>query len=136
MKNIVRVARDFDEPIPPELKDLDGVVCGLFYHDMVWLKVDRAKMNASIFRALKPGGAYFVYDHSGREGTNVSEAQTIHRIEEKVVRAEIEAAGFKLAATASFLRNPDDKRDWNASDEGPPERRGTSDRFVLKFVKP
>jgi len=136
MKTIVRVERPFDDPIPADVKDLDAVVCGLFYHDMVWLKVDRAKMNASIFRALKPGGVYFVYDHSGREGTGVSEAKTIHRIEEKVARAEIEAAGFKLAATAAFLRNPDDKMDWDASDDGPKDRRGTSDRFALKFVKP
>jgi predicted methyltransferase len=34
------------------------------------------------------------------------------------------------------LRNPDDFRDWNASPTKAGERRGTSDRFVLKFVKP
>jgi len=136
MKNIVRVEREFSEPFAADLKNLDAVVCGLFYHDMVWLKVDRAKMNGNVFRALKPGGVYFVYDHSAREGTGVDDAKTLHRIEEKVVRSEVEAAGFKLAATASFLRHPDDKRDWNASDEAPPELRGKSDRFVLKFVKP
>ena len=136
MKNIVHVERPFDAPVPTDVKDLDAVVCGLFYHDMVWIKADRAKMNASIFRALKPGGVYFIYDHSAREGSGVNDAKTLHRIEEKVVRSEVESAGFKLAATASFLRHPEDKRDWDASDEAPPELRGTSDRFVLKFVKP
>jgi predicted methyltransferase len=136
MKNIVHIERPFEAPVPPDLKDLDAVVCGLFYHDMVWLKIDRAKMNASILRALKPGGVYFIYDHSAREGAGTNDAKTLHRIEEKVVRSEVESAGFKLLATASFLRHPEDKRDWDASDEAPAELRGTSDRFVLKFVKP
>lgn len=136
LKNIVRVERPFDDPFPANAKDLDAVVSGLFYHDMVWLKVDRAKMNAAVFKALKKGGVYFIYDHSAREGTGTNDAQTNHRIEEKVVRDEVEAAGFKLVATASFLRHPEDKRDWNASDEAPKELRGTSDRFVLKFAKP
>jgi len=48
----------------------------------------------------------------------------------------IEKAGFRLAAEATFLRNPDDPRDWNASPTAAGGRRGTSDRFVLKFVKP
>jgi predicted methyltransferase len=136
MKNIVHVERPFDAPVPPDVKDLDAVVCGLFYHDMVWLKIDRAKMNAAVLKALKPGGVYFIYDHNAREGAGTNDAKTLHRIEEKVVRSEVESAGFKLAATASFLRHPEDKRDWDASDEAPPELRGTSDRFVLKFVKP
>ena len=62
-------------------------------------------------------------------------AKTLHRNEEKVLRREVDAAGFRLAATASFLRNPDDKRDWNASDDGPKELRGTSDRFVHRYLK-
>jgi len=48
----------------------------------------------------------------------------------------VEAAGFRLAAEGDFLRNPDDARDWSASPRNAGERRGTSDRFVLKFVKP
>jgi len=136
MKNILHVERPFEAPVPPDVKDLDAVVCGLFYHDMVWLKIDRAKMNGSILKALRPGGVYFIYDHSAREGAGVNDAKTLHRIEEKIVRSEVESAGFKLAATASFLRHAEDKRDWDASDEAPPELRGKSDRFALKFVKP
>lgn len=136
MKNVVRVDREFDEPLPPEAKNLDAVVDVMLYHDTVWMKTDRAKMNHAIFAALKPGGIYVVVDHSGRPGTGSSETQTLHRIEEKVVRQEIEAAGFKLAADADFLRNAADTRDWSASPRTAGERRGTSDRFVLKFAKP
>ena len=136
MKNVVRVDRDFDEPLPAEAQSLDAVLFILFYHDTVWMKTDRGKMNASIFKALKPGGVFAIVDHSGRPGTGTSEAETLHRIEEKTVREEVEKAGFKLAAEATFLRNPSDTRDWNASPRAAADKRGTSDRFVLKFVKP
>lgn len=135
-KNVVGVTREFDDPLPPEATDLDAVVCILFYHDTFWLNVDRAKMNAAVFRALKPGGVYVVVDHSGRAGTGVGEVKTLHRIEESVVRSEIEKSGFKLAAEGSFLREPADARDWNASPMAAGDKRGHSDRFALKFVKP
>jgi predicted methyltransferase len=135
-KGVVKVTRDFDDPLPPEAKDLDAVIFVLFYHDTFWMKTDQAKMNAAIFKALKPGGVYVIVDHSGRPGTGVSEVQSIHRIEESVVRMEVPKAGFKLAADASFLKNPDDKRDWNTAPFAAAEKRGTSDRFVLKYVKP
>jgi len=134
--NVVRVDREFDDPLPADARNLDAVVIILFYHDLVWMGTDRAHMNREIFDHLRPGGLYIVVDHSGRPGTGSSEAQTLHRIEEQVVREEIERAGFKLLRTADFLRNPSDPRDWNDSPRAAGERRGTSDRFVLAFVKP
>lgn len=136
MKNVVRVDRELDDPLPPEATNLDVVVSNMVYHDSVWLGADRDAMNAAIFRALKPGGIYAVIDHSGRAGTGTSEAESLHRIEEASLRAEIERAGFQLAEAAFFLRNPQDTRDWNASPRAAADKRGTSDRFVLKFVKP
>ncbi len=108
----------------------------LFYHDSVWQKTDRDRMNKAIFQALKPGGFFAVIDHSGRAGTGTTETQTLHRIEEKVVREEVERAGFKLGGVATFLENPADARDWNDAPRAAGDKRGTSDRFVLKFVKP
>jgi predicted methyltransferase len=93
-------------------------------------------MNRAIFAALRPGGVFGIVDHSARPGSGVADVKTLHRIEESVVRQEVEAAGFQLAARAEFLRNPDDRRDWNDSPSAAAERRGRSDRFVLKFVKP
>jgi predicted methyltransferase len=133
---IVRVDREFDDPLPPDAKNLDAVLIVLFYHDTVWLGADRARMNAAVFAALKSGGIYGVIDHSALAGTGTSVAKTLHRIEESVVVSEIEKAGFKLDATADFMRNPADARDWNDSPSAAAERRGTSDRFVLKFKKP
>jgi predicted methyltransferase len=136
MANVVRVDRELDEPLPPDAKNLDAVVIVLFYHDSVWMKVDRDKMNRAVFSALKAGGTYGIVDHSGRPGTGSGEAETLHRIEEKVVRDEVTRAGFVFDGEADFLRNPSDARDWNASPRKAGERRGTSDRFVLRFKKP
>ncbi len=136
MARVVRSDREFDDPLPPDAHDLDVVVMILFYHDTVWMGVDRARMNAAVFRALRPGGVYGIVDHSARAGTGTADVQTLHRIDEAVVRNEIQRAGFRLAAEASFLRNPADPRDWNDSPRAAAERRGTSDRFVLRFVKP
>jgi len=134
--NIVRADREFDDPLPPEAKDLDAVLDVLFYHDTVWIGVDREKMNRAVFAALKPGGVYGIIDHSGLPGSGLTGVKTIHRIEEKTLRDEIEHAGFRLIAEASFLKNSNDTRDWNDSPKEAGERRGTSDRFVLKFEKP
>lgn len=138
LRNVVRVDREFDDPLPPEAKDLDGVINVLFYHDTFWMGVDREAMNRAVFAALRPGGFYVIVDHSAREGAGSSEAQTLHRVEQSLVEAEILRAGFVKAGEADFLRNRDDPRDWNAA---PPAaiaagKLGTADRFVLKFVKP
>jgi len=96
----------------------------------------RSNLYFAIFAALRPGGVYVIVDHSAPEGAGTTQAQTNHRIEESVVRDEVQKAGFQLVASANFLRNPSDTRDWNASPHAAGERRGTSDRFVLKFRKP
>ena len=136
MANVVRVDRAFDDPLPPEARDLDAALIVLFYHDTVWMDVDRQRMNRAVFAALKPGGEYVIVDHSGRKGSGAKETQTLHRIEQSIVEAEAREVGFQLAAEATFLRNPEDPRDWNDSPRAAGERRGTSDRFVLRFVKP
>ena len=136
MVNVVRLDRPFDDPFPPEVHDLDAVLIVLFYHDTYWQKVDRAKMNAAVLRALKPGGVYGIVDHSARAGTGAADVETLHRIEEATLRADVEQAGFRFAGSADFLRNPGDTRDWNDSPRSAGDKRGTSDRFVLKFVKP
>ena len=75
-------------------------------------------------------------DHSAKAGSGVSDVQTLHRLDEAFVRDEVQRAGFVFDGEAAFLRNPSDARDWNASPRTAGERRGTSDRFVLRFRKP
>jgi len=136
MKNVVRVDRDFDDPFPPEAKDLDRVVMNVIYHDTTYMGVDRDKMNRAVFAALKPGGAFILIDSSAKAGTGANEAEKLHRIDEQFVKDEVQKAGFKLQGEGDFLRNPQDARDWESSPGAAKERRGTSDRFALRFVKP
>lgn len=136
MQRVVRVEREFDDPLPPEAANLDAVLSVLIYHDTVWLNADRAAMNRAIFRALKPGGVYGIIDHNAADGHGTQDAQTLHRIEERVVIDEVTAAGFRLDARSDLLRNPADARDWNASPREAGARRGQSDRFMLRFVRP
>jgi predicted methyltransferase len=136
MANVMRLDRELDDPLPPEATGLDVVVSYAIYHDTVWLGADRDRMNQAVFRALKPGGVYVVVDSSARPDSGVEDVKTLHRIDELVVREEVRRAGFQLADEAQLLRNPGDTRDWSASPGAAGPRRGTSDRFVLKFVKP
>lgn len=136
MKGVVRMDRDFDDPFPGDMRPLDAVTMVLFYHDTVWLGVDREAMNKAVFAALKPGGVFLIVDHSARPEDGIKVTDTFHRIDEEVVKSEVLAAGFVLDGEADFLRNKDDTRDWNDSPRAAGERRGTSDRFVLRFRKP
>ena len=131
--NIVVVVQPFEDPVPAEraANGLDLVTLMFNYHDLGHMGVDRARMNRAVFAALKPGGLYVIADHSGRPGTGISESGTLHRVEEAFLRQEVESAGFRLAASGNFLRNPNDPRDRNTPD--PPQPK---DEFVLKFVKP
>jgi len=131
MKNAVRLERPFEDPLPAGVGDLDLVTFFFFYHDTVWLNVDRAQMNRKLYEALKPGGILVVADHSARAGDGVNVVKSLHRIEESVVRRELEAAGFRFVSEGRFLRNPADARDIQVQKNTVP-----NDEFVLKFRKP
>ena len=111
MKNVVHVVRDFDDPIPPDVSGLDLITFFFAYHDITYMEVDRPTMNKKMLAALKPGGFLIIADHSAKAGDGVSVAKTLHRVEESIVRQELEAAGFKLVEEGNFLRNPEDPRE-------------------------
>jgi predicted methyltransferase len=91
-----------------------------------------AAFNRAIFAALKPGGVFYVEDHSA-PGTGAGATKTLHRIDPAVVKQEVQAAGFKLEGESTLLANAADNHTLGASD---PSLRGKTDRFVLKFRKP
>ena len=136
MAGAVAVVRPIDDPAPSDAKDLDAVITVLNYHDTVNMKADRTKMNKAIFDALKPGGVYGIVDSSAKAGTGIADTDTFHRIDEDLVKKEVLAAGFVLDGESDVMRNPADTRDWSSSPRAAGEKRGTSDQFVLRFVKP
>jgi predicted methyltransferase len=120
-----------EDPVPPDVRNLDLVTFNFNYHDTAWLGTDRARMNRAVFQALKPGGVYIVADHSAKAGAGAEVAKSLHRIDEALVRREVEAAGFRFVSAGDFLHNPADPRDAPVFKN--PVR---NDEFVLKFVKP
>jgi predicted methyltransferase len=131
MDKVVRIARPYDDPVPPGIGNLDLVTFFFAYHDVTFMPVDRARMNRALYAALKPGGVLVVADHSAKAGDGIGVAKTLHRIEESIVLKEIEAAGFRLADRGDFLRHPEDPRDAIVFRPKVPV-----DEFVLKFEKP
>lgn len=108
--------------------------------DMVWttqnyhdIRQGRALLNKAVFDALRPGGTYFIVDHSAMSGADEGVLLSLHRIDEAVVKREVLAAGFILEAESDLLRNPADKRNQMVFDR---EVDRHTDQFVLKFKKP
>lgn len=132
-KNVTPLFSDLDQPNLPD--GLDAAVMVLFYHDTAWQGTERDKMNKAIFDDLKSGGVYAIIDHSAEKGSGIRDVKTLHRIDKDLVIREVEAAGFKLAATSDVLSNAEDKRDYHVFRDFKTNRYST-DRFILKFIKP
>jgi predicted methyltransferase len=134
--NAVMARTPYDALAFPE--PLDVIFTAQNYHDMALTEYalgDRAAMNASAYAALKPGGLYVVIDHSAVAGAplQTDAAAASHRIDQAIVRQEIEAAGFVFDGEADFLRNAEDTRTLSVFD---PAIRGRTDQFVMRFRKP
>jgi len=119
---------------------LDGAVIVMSYHDLYWVdeekpnppKIDAGQFLDQIARALKPGGVLLVVDHSAKQGTGSSAAQTLHRIDEQFAIADFKQHGLTLEAELPVLRNSADDRSKNVFD---PAIRGKTDRFVHLYRK-
>jgi predicted methyltransferase len=104
------------------------------YHDLHnGPSANVAGVNAAVFQALKPGGIYFVEDHSAAPGSGTSATQTLHRIDPAAVKTEVEAAGFTFDAESSVLANPADPKTVGVRD---PSLQGGTDKFAIRFRKP
>jgi len=119
-------------PVP-----VDIVWTTLNYHDFKNNKLptgDAAQaLNAEAFRILKPGGTYLIVDHEAAPGAGATQTSTLHRIEDTIVRQEVQAAGFVLDAGSDLLRHPADDHTAKVQEAG---IRGKTDQFILKFRKP
>lgn len=99
------------------------------YHDIP--DANRAALNTAAFNALKSGGLYIVLDHAAVSGSGPT--NTLHRMDETVARAQIEAAGFVFVEASDALRRPTDDRTLPVFDAN---TRGHTDQFILKYRKP
>jgi predicted methyltransferase len=122
-------------PVP---EPVDFVWTTLNYHDFKNVKLEGGgdaalAVDSAAFKALKPGGIYFIVDHEAGKGVGASVTSTLHRIESGLVIREVEAAGFRLEAQSPLLRHPADDHSQKVQETG---IRGKTDQFVLRFRKP
>lgn len=94
---------------------------------------EAAKLDAAVFKSLKPGGVFVVVDHAAEPNSGGRDTGTLHRIDPATVIAQAQAAGFVLEARSDLLSNPKDAHDKLIF---APEIKGHTDKFVLKFRKP
>lgn len=124
--------RDFNPPA-----GLDVAFTNQNYHDLHLASFPRDtadKVNAAVFKALKPGGVYVVIDHYAKPGGDTTQVATgIHRIDPEVVKREVLAAGFVLDGSSDLLRNRADPLTANVFDDS---IKGKTDQFMLRFKKP
>lgn len=102
-------------------------------HDSFMGPADVAALNRAFFQALKPGGVFLVVDHAAESGSGLRDTETLHRIDPRRLRAEIEAAGFILEAQSDLLRNPRDDHTLSVFDG---RVRGRTDQVIYRFRKP
>jgi predicted methyltransferase len=112
-------------PFSPDAKRLNAVTLLYAYHSLVAANHDRKAFNESVLRALVPGGTYIIVDHAAPPGSGVAAAASMNRIEDRIVRAEVEAAGFKFVEAADFVLDTPRTPDQPAPSQ-----------YVLKFKKP
>lgn len=129
----VKVAT-LDMAKPATSEPLDVMWTSLNYHDLHNRQgADLAAFNKMVFNSLKPGGVYIVIDHAAEKGSGKSATSSLHRIDPDFVKAEVQAAGFKLEAESTLLANPADNHKSVNRETG---IRGKTDQFVFKFRKP
>jgi predicted methyltransferase len=133
-KNVSMAAKPFGTVSFPKPLDLAWVTQN--YHDLKvaeFGKVDTVAFDRAVYKALKPGGIFFVLDHQGPAGMTDADIAKMHRINRDVVVREVTSAGFKLVAEGNFLRRPADDHTLPIFDKA---IQGHTDQYALKFVKP
>ena len=106
------------------------------YHDLKIAKFGRVDTDAfdrAVFKALKPGGTFFILDHEAPVGADLATITKLHRIRKSQVIEEVTRAGFKLAAERTFLRRTADDHTLPIFDK---RIQGHTDQYALRFVKP
>ena len=102
----------FNDPANGASKAYDLVICYGIYHDLYDMKVDRQRFLRSIKDALVEGtGRFLLVDHRAAKGRGAQDAGSnrgLHRIEDVVVRREVEKAGFEVDKESQMLRYAQD----------------------------
>jgi predicted methyltransferase len=90
-----------------------------------------AALDTAVFDNLKPGGVFYVEDHSANPGAGLAVTSSIHRMDPVLAKTELTTAGFKIKE-GDILKNPKDDRTVANDKAG----HFMTDRFMYRAVKP
>ena len=136
LPNVIRHDKELNDLQLPS-NSLDAVFLMLVYHDFYWSDDDPIEALAHFYQALKPGGILAIVDHSALPSSGDSAAKSLHglhRIDEQLVKQNMQSAGFILDGESNILRNPEDPRDKAFFDKS--MHNIPTDRFILRYKKP
>jgi predicted methyltransferase len=124
------------------LKDnyYDRVLLVLSFHDLFyvdekngWPAIDATTFMKVIGQTLNQNGVVGIIDHAAAPGTDISSAQTAHRIDPAIIVKKMQEWGFTLIGEEDYLRNNLDPLTVPMWDES---ISGKTDRIVMKFAYP
>ena len=79
---------------------------------------------------------WFQYGQYCPAGSELQFTDSLHRIDEELLKKDLIAAGFEFVAASDILRNPDDDLESSWFEDTPTRKSGYQDRFVQRFRKP
>lgn len=138
LPNIRRLDQEVDQlQLAPNTYDV--IIASMAFHDVYytdlangWPEINVPKFYKTLHQALKPNGVLVVIDHSAVNGTGISNAQSLHRIDESYLINDLKKAGFVPESSSDVLRNPKDSRDLSSFE---PRIRFQTDRFLWRLKK-
>ena len=111
-------------------KGLDAIVIFFALHDIYLNSEMNEQVMKTLYSSLKPGGLLIVLDNAAEPRSGLTATESLHRIGENFVVAELTKAGFVVDGNSDVLRNKEDDhtKPWG-------DFKGMQDRFAIRFKK-
>lgn len=111
-------------------RGIDLVWCYACYHELLLTNTTLTPFQSKLYKAMKPGSVLIVVFYKARDGTETDDVGTLHRIDQSIVRAQLQSAGFTLEGEEIFLQNLNDDRTTQVFTE---TEADLADRVVFRF---
>jgi predicted methyltransferase len=113
-------------------KGISLVWCYACYHELLLTGTQLTPFQTKLYKAMRPGGVILVVFFKARDGTQTDDTGATHRIDQAIVRAQLQGSGFTLESEDFFLENHDDDHQSKVFTE---TESDLADRVIFKFRK-